>query len=321
MKKRFRLLFFCILCMAVVSGCGSSRGSKSGTIKALMTVSSLDDYRTLLTDAAKEEANKQGVQIDMEVADETLENQIAHIEKAVKENYDVILCNPVDTDTALQLEEVANGIPIVFINSCPADNRLKSDKYVYVGSNDEDVGKYQADYILNHSSGKNEINVVILQGALSHSATVGRTKAIVKELKAADKKVNIVFKDTADWDRTKAADLFKLFLTTNQPYDFVASNNDTMALGVTDVMTEQNITGVPVLGVDATADGCQAISDGKMEFTVYQSAKGQGEYAIKAAIALANGKSIKDIKYATGDSKYIYVPFETVTADNVDDYK
>ena len=77
----------------------------------------------------------------------------------------------------------------------------------------------------------------------------------------------------------------------------------------------------PVLGVGATADGCTAIEDGKMVFTVYQSAKGQGEYAVKVAAELARGGSISGIEGATKDNKYVYVPFEKVTAANVSEYK
>ncbi len=324
--KKIKLLFICVLCLCMVSGCTgstSNTGSSNGKIRIYLTLSQADAFRTSLVNAALEEAEKQGVEIISEDAGGVLETQVQHIKNAAAEGYDVILCNPVNTDTALELEDLAGDIPIVFFNSCPEDKRLKANKYVYVGSNDEDAGRYQAEYILDKGSNKSEINVVIMQGELGHSATSARTNSLIKELMESGKNVNIVFKDTADWDQAIAKDMFNTFLTTNQQCDFVACNNDTMALGVIESMKENNISpsSMPVLGVDATSEGCNSISAGDMVFTVMQPAKGQGEYAIKAAVALAQGKSISDIEGASDDNKYIYVPFEKVTTENVSNYK
>lgn len=325
MKKGLSLLMSCVLCFNVATGCGKSgENTTDGSgLKIYLTVSQYNTFKTSLVNEAKTEAERLGAQIVAENADGMLETQVSQIKKAAKEGYDVILCNPVNTDTALELEQLAEGIPIVFYNSCPDDSRLKAGKYIYVGSSEADAGRYQAEYILDNSANKNEINVVVIQGELGHSATYGRTSSLISELNKSDKTVNIVFKDTADWDKEKAKTLFDIFLTTGQPYDFVASNNDTMALGVLDSYAENNTdpSSAPVLGIDATAEGCAAIKDGRMAFTVYQSAKKQGESIIKAAIALAHSESISGIEGATEDNKYVYVPFEKVTADNVSNYE
>lgn len=323
MRKNLSLLLVCVLCFNTITGCGKNSDVDGSGIKMYLTVSKSDTFKTSLVNAARAEAEKLGSQIVTEDAGGVLETQVSQIKTAAKEGYDVILCNPVDTDTALELEALADGIPIVFYNSCPDDNRLKADKYIYVGSNEGDAGQYQAEYILDNSQDKNEINIVVLQGEKEHSATEERTSSLLETLNKSDKTVNVVFKDIADWDQEKAKNLFKVFLTTGQPYDFVANNNDSMALGVLDVYAENNInpSDAPVLGVDATVDGCAAVKDGRMAFTVYQPAKEQGESVIKAAIALARGESINNIEGATEDNKYIYVPFEKVTADNVNNYQ
>ena len=63
------------------------------------------------------------------------------------------------------------------------------------------------------------------------------------------------------------------------------------------------------------------IEDGKMDFTVYQSAVGQGESAVYAAIALATGKDVTTLEGATADGLYVWVPFEKVDSSNVKNYE
>ena len=241
MKKAISLFLSCLLCINVLAGC-SSKGTGDGSgIRIYLTVSQADTFRSSLIDAAAKEAEKIGAEFVAEDAEGVLETQVAQIKKAAQEGYDVILCNPINTDTALELEEIAGSIPIVFYNSCPDDKRLKADKYVYVGSSEADAGRYQAEYILENSQGKDEVNIVIMQGELGHSATKERTDSLIQALKESDKTINVVFKDTANWDQGQAKDLFNIFLSTGQPYDFVASNNDSMALGVLDAYAENNI--------------------------------------------------------------------------------
>lgn len=309
------------LALCILGGCegnGENDTSAKG-IKMYMTVSTADTFRQNVMNAAQSKAEAMGAEITIKDAENSLENQIAHIEEAVKGGYDVILCNPVDVDTALQLQVTAGELPIVFWNSCPSDEYLEADKYVFVGSNEEDAGKYQAEYILNKFSGKDSINVAIFGGQKLHSATLGRTNALKAALNDSGKKINYVFDDNADWTPDIAKSQFDLFLKTGQSADVVACNNDDMALGVIQSCEEHRISfdNITIVGVDATSEGCEAISAGKMAFTAMQPAADQGEYAVLTAARLAQGQSLKGLKYLSDNGKYVWVPFEKVDSSNV----
>ena len=324
MKKKFGILMAAIIfILAAFSGCGdSSSVSGSKNIKIMLALSEPDTFRLSLVEAAQAEASKEGIQLDVMDAEGSIENQVASLKSAEADGYNAIICCPVSTDTVVELKASAGNLPIVFVNNLPDSKHLTAGKYIYVGSDESVAGQYQAEYLLDTFSGKDELNVAILKGPKNHSATLGRTKGAKRTLEASGKTINYIFDDYANWETDRAAEMFQIFLNTGKTPDCVICNNDAMALGIIETCKKENIdlSSLPILGIDATDDGCEAIENGNMAFTVYQSAKGQGEAAVQAAMRLAKGNSIADMEGATDDEKYVWVPFEKVDKNNVSDY-
>lgn len=321
-RKAAALLGVLVLLLTTATGCGGQGAEIHKDVRIFLTLNEMDTFRQTLVDAAEAKAAQAGVQLDVEDAQGSIENQVEQIKRAAQEGYDVILCSAVSTDTTVELKASAEDTPIVFFNSCPDDKHLEAEKYVYVGSDEQVAGQFQAEFVLDKLSGKNEINVVLIKGPSSHSATLGRTNGVKRALEASGKKINYVFEDSANWNTDEAKALFELFLQTGSSADCVICNNDGMALGVVEACKEAGIdmASLPILGVDATADGCAAIRNGEMAFTVYQSGVGQGEAAIDMAIKLATGKNTKDTEGITEDGKYVWVDFEKVDSSNVSQY-
>ncbi len=332
MKKRDWRKFLTVLgiltLLMAAGGCGKSAGSggQSGAggkhMKIFLSLNEMDTFRKTLVDAASERAKQEGIQLDVADAQGSIEAQVDQLKRAASQGYDVIVCSAVSTDTAVQLKMSAGDIPIVFFNSCPDDKHLEAGKYVYVGSNEQVAGQFQAEYVLGQMSGRQEINVVLIKGPRYHSATAGRTNGVKQTLEASGKKINYVFEDSADWDTEQAKELFALFLRTGVQADCVICNNDAMALGVLEAgrAAGMDFDAVPVLGVDATADGCAAIQNGEMAFTVYQSGKGQGEAIVEMAMRLAGAGDTEDMEGISEDGKYVWVDFEKVDSSNVSRY-
>ncbi|SFO20708.1 inositol transport system substrate-binding protein [Pseudobutyrivibrio sp. UC1225] len=326
MKRTLRIVMCAMLVgMMLLSACGNSSVGSSGGTKIYLTMyneAKPGSFRGTLVEAAQAKAKAEGASIEVGFAEDSIEKQVEQVKSAVQQDYDVIICGPVSADTAVELEAIAGDIPIIFICNCPADKRLTANKYIYVGSDENVAGQFQAEYVLEKLGSKSELNVMIIKGPRGQSATDGRTKGAKRVFDKSGKQINYVFEDYADWDKGKAKDMFEIFLSTGNALDCILCNNDTMAMGIVEYCKENgvNLNNVPIMGVNAAGDACEAIKNGDMALTVYQSGVGQGEAAVEAALKLANGDNVKDIEGATEDGKYIWVPFERVDSSNVDQY-
>lgn len=325
MKRILTALLITTLMLMSLTGCGSATSSAGGADgKILYLVTDMNDtFRATLSDAISDAAAASGVSIDVVETGDEVENQVELVTSAKEKGYSAIILRLADSSTALQMNFASNGLPIIYVNSQPSDEHLTSDQYIYVGSDEEEAGKFQAEYVLKKLGNPKSLNVIIFEGERGHSGAIGRTNSVKDTLKANGCEANYVFVDYANWSDEEAKKKLMIFAKTNQEVDAIFCNNDTMALGVIEGMKELGLdyASIPVCGVDATADGCASIEAGEMQFTVLQNAKGQGEAAVNAAVTLANGGSTQSLENATKDGKYIFVPFEPVDSSNVSQYK
>ncbi len=323
LKKLVSVAILGTIIVGMLYGCGSSSSDSSGSSKVLYIVVDLEDtFRAKLSNAIVDQAKSQGVDLTMVESGSSVENQLELVASAKSEGYGAIILRLADSSTALQMNVASNGLPIVYVNNEPDEDHLSENEYIFVGSNEEQAGQYQVEYVLN-KLGKSSMNIVIIEGERGHSGTIGRTKAVKYTLKDNNIDYNIVFMDYANWSDTEACDKLNLFMKTGQTFDAVFCNNDTMALGVIESMKQNGIdySAIPVCGVDATSDGCASILAGEMAFTVLQNADSQAARAVEAAVVLANGGKISAIEGASDDGLYIWVPFEPVDASNAAQYQ
>lgn len=320
-QRRQRMILATAVMVLISSGCQAK--ATGGSAQMYYSAIEDGDYYEGWAAQLQEQAAAQGASFDVGYAQNSVETQDAQIKSAVGSGCDVFLCGPVSPDTVTEIKAAAGDTPVVFINNAPDDSALEKDRYIYVASDEYMAGQYQAEYILERYGQKEEINVVVLKGPKDASGAAGRTKGLKQTLKASGKKIRYVFEDYADWNQDKAQELTAMFLKTGQPVDCVVANNDDMALGGLAAFEQagRSTESVLFLGVDASVGGCQAIAEGRMDFTVYQPTAAQITSAVEAAIRLASGRTISDMEGASEDGKYILIPFEKVDRQNVAQYQ
>lgn len=322
-KRMLSVLVAGAISASMLAGCGNS-GTPSGSAGAAedklrigLSMSNRDQFLSTLEQAALEASKEKGVELKSFDSNVDVVTQLSHVTACANDGYDAMIINLVNTDNAKEMIDAAGDMPVIFVNRTPGnpDQLLKDGKVVYVGSDENEAGGMQGEYVVKklEEAGKTEANIAILMGTLGMQGATLRTNAAKKVLDDSSLNITYTFEDTADWDRAKAMDKFVQFMGTKKPYDAVIANNDEMALGAVEAMktTGEGKVNAIVAGVDATDSALQSIKEGDLAFTAFQNAKGQGIGAVEAAIKLAKGEAC---------DLYNWVPFEAVDKDNVDNY-
>ncbi|PAB56642.1 substrate-binding domain-containing protein [Anaeromicrobium sediminis] len=325
MKKTMALLLVLVLTLSLLAACApkkeeasneSGQEPKVETIKIGVTMSSRDQFLSTLETAIKDSASsKENVEIIAFDSENDIQKQISHVGSFVSSGCSAIIVNLVNTDTTQEILNAAGDIPVVFVNRMPSEEILKSvDKASYVGSDEHEAGKLQAEFLSTYFKDKEakELDYVLFMGILGLQNTNARTDSVKMGLEEKGFVLNKQFEDTAEYDRAMAMSKMQQFIGTGKKFDVVIANNDEMALGAIEAMKGANITDIPVVGIDATANAIVAIESGEMACSIFQDAKGQGAGAFEFAYTYATGEKAE---------KYGWVPFKIVSKENVAEYK
>lgn len=348
-KKKFTLGLAGAATVLTLGACGARGGAAASGESADTNKSSgekliggaiykFDDtfmtgVRTAMTDAAK----AAGVKLELVDSQNKQPTQNEQVDTFITKGVQALAVNPVDRTAAGPIIEKAKAkdLPIVFINREPEEADMKSyDKVWYVGAKAEQSGTQSGQIIADYfeanpaadKNGDGVIQYVMLQGEPGHQDATLRTDYSIKAIEEAGFKTEKLAADTAMWDKAKATDLMKSFLTGQgvDKIEAVIANNDDMALGAIEALKAEGYnTGdsakfVPVVGVDATAPALEAMKDGSLLGTVLNDAVNQGTATINVANAAMNGKEITEanVGYPVTDGKYIWIDYVKVTKDN-----
>ena len=262
----------------------SSTGTKEGNGSIGLSVSTLNNpFFVTLSDGAKEKAKEKGVELIVVDAGDDAAKQTSDIEDLISKNISVLIVNPVDSDAVAPAvkDAIAKGIKVVsvdrVVNGVDVDCAIASDNVA--------GAKMATEYLLSLVG--EGAKVAELEGVPGTSAAIDRGKGFHE---IADTKLNVVSKQTANFNRSEGMTVMENMLQANPDIVGVFAHNDEMALGAVEAINGKNIV---VVGFDATDDALAAVKEGKMAATVAQQPDLMGATAVETAAKLIAGETVE----------------------------
>ena len=257
--------------------------------------------------------------------------------------YKLFVINAVDRLACSAIVEKCSkeGIAVVFFNREPLADALTNDNVFYVGADADKLGEKQADMVANlfsdgfsgfvyDKNGDGVIQLIILKGEQGHQDAEKRTENCVGRLKELGFEVEILATEIANWTRHEG---FQAMQTIYADYadeiELVFSNNDDMALGAIDYLIDARVVPkatrissmpFPIVGVDGTIVGLEAIAQGYLYGTVNNDSIRQSDAILKLISCILSDSGLENFEYAVTNGHYIYIDGEVITRSNLEDY-
>lgn len=271
-----------------------------------VTVYAMESFITEGQEGIDRYAAEHDIEILWNVANNDVSAQADHVDQYVSADVDAIVIVPVQAETLEAQVNAANaaGIPILDVNA-----ELKNDNLdASVQPDDVAAGEVETEMMMEELGG--EGNIVVLEGPLGGSGEINRGQGIDNVLEEHPD-VEVLARDTANWNREEAVTLMSNWISAfGDDIDGVVSQNDDMGLGARQALREAGMDDVPVVGIDAVADGIAAVQNGDFIGTALQNGTVQLATGVAVAAKIARGEDVQD--------EYIYI-MPAVTEDNADE--
>lgn len=269
-----------------------------------------DTFQTYIVDAAESAAKAAGAAIEVMDGQEDVIRQQDQVNTLIENGVDALIVVPVNTSAVEPIVEAAANakLPLIFVNRNPFTEVAPPANVYFVGADETLMGRTQMEHIGELMGGSG--NICILMGMLSNEASISRTNGVQEVIKEKFPNINVLAEETANWQRDQGINVTENWLTAyGDQINAIVSNNDEMALGAVMALHNAGIKDVFVIGVDATADGRQAVKEGEMTATVLQDPIGQGKGSVDMVIKIKNGETVEAITK---------LPAVLITKDNAD---
>lgn len=296
MKKIFKLASIAMIAtmtMGVFAGCSSnnadtSSSKKSDSKKIGMVISTLNNpFFVTLKEGAEAKAKELGYELLVVDSQNDSSKELSNVQDILQKGVSALIINPVDSDAAQSSVTQANNekIPVITVDR----KSNGGDVICHIASDNVKGGEMAGNFIKEQLGGKG--NIAELQGTPGASATRDRGTGF-HNIIDADKNLNVVSSQPADFDRQKGLTVTENMLQSNPNIQAIFAHNDEMALGAVKALSTSGKKAI-VVGFDGGEDAIKAVDAGEMAATIAQQPALMGSMAVENAQKVLKGEKVE----------------------------
>ena len=305
-KKFVALLLVLVLSVSVLAACGNkdkdgevippetegtetegNAGEKEDFTVGFVISTQTNPFFVSLKNGAEAKAKELGIELIVLDSQDDSAKAAANMEDLITRGVDLILVNPTDSDAIVNSVMLANdeGIPVITVDRAANGGEVLT----YIASDNIAGGKMAAEFIIEQLGGSGK--VVELEGIAGTNAARERGEGFNEGIEGTE--LEVVAKQTADFDRVKGLEVMENILQSQPEIDAVFAHNDEMALGALEAIKASG-RDIIVVGFDATDDAVASVEAGELAATVAQQPELIGEMGIDAAVRYLKGETIDE---------------------------
>ena len=252
------------------------------------------------------------------------QEQNHQIDQFISLEYDLLLVNIVDrTNAAVIIDKASQaGIPVVFFNREPVrEDIFRSENVYYEGSDAKQSAILQADIIADVYEkdplflDRNEDGVIqfaMLEGESGHQDALIRSEWVLKGLEERGVMTEQMASETGNWEKSQANVIVKQWLQDyGNSIELIISNNDDMAIGASEALTEKGSNEIQIVGIDGVDEVRRLVEEKKVLGTVLCDTQLHAEALLQFIDYLAvNEKQAGEMELE--DERYYMIPLSKI---------
>ncbi len=314
MRKMLFILLLLTLFM-LPSGCtppapSASAPAESAVLLGFAQLGSESAWRIGNSQSIKDAAQRAGVQLMFENAEQSQEKQIRAIRSFIAYQVDVIAFSPIVEDgwDNVLREAKEAGIPVLLVDRLV--NTEDESLYVgFIGSDFYEEGRSAGLFLQKKAAGMDHVRIVEISGTVDSSPMRQRGKGF-RDVLGDDPKFEILESISGDFLLSKGRECMEYLLDTYEGIDVLYSHNDSMTLGAMETIKAAGLEpgeDIIIITVDGEQKAIDLLKEGKINCVV-ECTPMLGDVVMDLAIKLAAGEAIERIAYSR---ETVFTEFDT----------